>query len=41
VIEGYRSSISALARRARLIKAKAQTVAPPQVVAQETRELVQ
>ncbi|HWK95728.1 MAG TPA: glycosyltransferase [Pseudolabrys sp.] len=41
VLEGYRAGITALARRARLVKAKAQAVAPPQVVAQESRELVQ
>lgn len=41
VLESYRASITALARRARLVKAKAQAVAPPAVVTQERTELVQ
>ena len=41
VLEGYRSGVAALARRARLVKARAQAVAPAPVVAQESRELVQ
>ena len=41
VLESYRSGIAAIGRRAHLVKARTQAVAPAQVVTQESRELVQ